>query len=1539
MVISFILLAIQLLGYQVLCCLETFPEQIKTNTVCTNQTSTCTESCVHNQLYYDGNSTKTYKCIDEDIWSPPVPGNGCLDRTPATFWMRFDVEYKTTEIALYCLDAHRKALEDNRNILQQQVSFYCNNVLVRVGDISINRTESRTSSFAITTVFYIEIGDTLTTESNKDACSLLLQLNVNSQNLLVYSDTLVCSTGISSINKISASVNSDISSCPELHVLVVDSNGDDYCVIDLPVLGVESFTYTANISQDVTLYCELLFGIQVTGLYWQQDNQNLTAASFSDKYSSVTKEIASLTIRNVTYADAGIYSCHAVNYVGTGSSPDIQLNVIARVEDIPDVHIPEPNYYVTAGNNVTLNCSVSAFPSVHEVVWTRNVSEMLELISSDDVKFQGSTTTSPSLTIMFADISADGIYICTATNAAGTGRSSPTMLHVLGDKPTVQIPELIYTPILGNNVTIKCNYSSDPPATSVQWKYNDSGNFININLDEDQYSGSTTLEPSLSIFNISFDDTGEYICTVVNYLGTGNSYPVTVLVVGDPPTVDALPHLYSTILGTNLTMLCNVSGIPAPQSVSWLRNESSRLTYIQSNSGKYGGGILTSPSLTIYNVEDTDEGWYTCLGTNLAGSNYSEPVYLNVSGDEPHVRIGSHEYTVIYGSNATMECFISSHPIVMSVLWQQHNTTGSLADVDTDEQSVRGGTVLQPSLTLTRVNFTHRGLYRCTATNQVGTGFSNFTNLIVIGDIPNIHVLKSLYDVIVTSNITLACNVSATPNVTNITWQKVSTNETTDIEIDNVKYGGGTVNEPSLTIWHLENDDEGWYTCTAENLVGIGTSDQIYINITGDIPMITIPQNSYDVILGENVTIACEISSHPPPTKVSWQYKVAGDFTPITIDDVRFSGSSVANPSLTISFVTFEDDGVYICVVDNFVGEGKSNLTILSVIGDPPAVSVSSTLYDVVEDDNVTLQCNTSGIPDVQSVSWHLNLTATNHIQNMIRYQTALEPSLTILSAALNDEGLYTCTATNLAGTTRGVPIQLNVDEKCTKYVPDVSHSVIDCTFTNNTGTCEIKCNSGFMFRDGSASKIYKCTGRSQWVPPLPMPTCLETAPSTYTLVVNIKYRSTGIALFCKTAHNQAIINNYDTIIQQISVYCNNEFVTVGPIAINSTNSTTSSFDITTTYFIVVGDSSTPKTTTDACGLLIDNNIKKSDFFVYGSSLQCDKEESTVTKTDGIVVSKESICPVGFSLIDGTNICISEIPQVGSTDSQYTTEVGSNVTLYCDIKSNLPVISIHWLFTPYGKTDQVAIRTNDSRYTGGTTQEASLTIKYVTFDDIGMYKCSAINDVGVGSGPNMMLSVVTTVQDLPIVEISKSSYAVILGNNVTLECSITSDFLVSNVKWQKKIGNPFVDIIIDNEIYHGSTVGNANLVLTGARFSDSGEYICTATSFAGRGNSNISTLSVIGVQFGSSIVLQCMISGAPTVTEVIWYRNDSGNLKPIDPMTPDFSGSLPNIPSLTIIVAQSKDEGWYTCTGTNLAGTASSAPVYLNVTASKFVNL
>jgi hypothetical protein len=63
--------------------------------------------------------------------------------------MRFNVSYRTTQVAAFCLQAHEQALVDNEDLLTQQVSYYCNNTFINVGRISINKTTSTTSSFKV----------------------------------------------------------------------------------------------------------------------------------------------------------------------------------------------------------------------------------------------------------------------------------------------------------------------------------------------------------------------------------------------------------------------------------------------------------------------------------------------------------------------------------------------------------------------------------------------------------------------------------------------------------------------------------------------------------------------------------------------------------------------------------------------------------------------------------------------------------------------------------------------------------------------------------------------------------------------------------------------------------------------------------------------------------------------------------------------------------------------------------------------------------------------------------------------------------------------------------------------------------------------------------------------------------------------------------------------------------------------------------------------------------------------------------------------
>ena len=90
----------------------------------------------------------------------------------------------------------------------------------------------------------------------------------------------------------------------------------------------------------------------------------------------------------------------------------------------------------------------------------------------------------------------------------------------------------------------------------------------------------------------------------------------------------------TVIIGDQVDISCNVSGSPSATSVTWTREVNGVTTTLNlATNSRYSGGTVTTPTLTIVNVQTSDEGKYRCSATNTVGTGQSSTTaFLNVVG-------------------------------------------------------------------------------------------------------------------------------------------------------------------------------------------------------------------------------------------------------------------------------------------------------------------------------------------------------------------------------------------------------------------------------------------------------------------------------------------------------------------------------------------------------------------------------------------------------------------------------------------------------------------------------------------------------------------------------------------------------------------------------------------------------------------------------------------------------------------------------------------------------------------------------------------
>lgn len=74
---------------------------------------------------------------------------------------------------------------------------------------------------------------------------------------------------------------------------------------------------------------------------------------------------------------------------------------------------------------------------------------------------------------------------------------------------------------------------------------------------------------------------------------------------------------------------------PAHTSVRWVKTLNNVETDITvTNSNKYSGGSVNTPSLTISSAASADGGYYKCYASNSVGTGQSQSTFLNVVGSK-----------------------------------------------------------------------------------------------------------------------------------------------------------------------------------------------------------------------------------------------------------------------------------------------------------------------------------------------------------------------------------------------------------------------------------------------------------------------------------------------------------------------------------------------------------------------------------------------------------------------------------------------------------------------------------------------------------------------------------------------------------------------------------------------------------------------------------------------------------------------------------------------------------------------------------------
>ncbi|KAK3560936.1 hypothetical protein QTP86_023125, partial [Hemibagrus guttatus] len=486
---------------------------------------------------------------------------------------------------------------------------------------------------------------------------------------------------------------------------------------------------------------------------------------------------------------------------------------------------------VSVGESKFFLCEVVG--AVKGIDWISPSGEKIES-SRQDITVIRNDETSSTLTIYNVNADNAGTYKCVANS--GEQQAEATVNVKIYQKiifKNVTSPQEFTE---GDDAVIVCDVIGSPPPT-VTWKHKRE----KIEFDKD-VRFKTLDNNHLQIRGIRKSDEGEYTCEARIMARGEIDFRDIRVVVNVVPTIRVRHAEVNATADINHSAMlaCDADGFPEP-TITWTRSPRSEVLLESGN--KYGFNEDGS-EITIMDVKKLDEGDYTCIARNKAGTS-EEEVGLRVFV-KPKITYLENQTTTEMEEQIRLTCEATGDP-TPSIVWrfgthvfpeeeQEHLKRIYQASWTRPEQhkSEDGSVVVRSdarvsSLTLKYVQYTDAGQYLCTASNAVGQ--SSQSTFLEVRYAPKILGSVTVYTW-EGNPANISCEILAHPSDVSIMWLRdglqLPNANSTNIKIYT------TPTASYLQVNPDSQNDFGSYNCTASN--EIGTESKEFILIQADIP-------------------------------------------------------------------------------------------------------------------------------------------------------------------------------------------------------------------------------------------------------------------------------------------------------------------------------------------------------------------------------------------------------------------------------------------------------------------------------------------------------------------------------------------------------------------------------------------------------------------------------------------------------------------------------------------------------------------------------